>query len=147
MRLSTSTGRFSHIGKGALYPFGFTEEGGVACDDANEGEVIQVKKRINGSIHYIMETMLGGDRYRRPTWGCRLTEAVFEQNDDVLQDILELYIRESIVQWEKRIVVTSISFSYPANDTSGHTILMTVNYFIIAYQVEGNYVYPFVRSR
>lgn len=133
------------IGNGAIYPFTFTEEGGVKTDDARSND-LKVKSRINGSIHFILETLMGGDRYRRPDFGCRLKELVFEPNDEILKDLLDLYIRESIVKWEKRITVTSITFSYPSNDTSGHTILITVNYFINDIQSSGSYVYPFKKG-
>lgn len=100
-------------------------------------------KRIQGSIEHILSTPVGS-RYYLPEFGSRLKQLLFEQNDDVLIDLLRVYIIEALAQWEPRIEITDVISEIDSSDDS--RVNCNIKYIIIDTQVSGNYIYPFYRK-
>lgn len=59
-----------------------------------------------------------GERRMNPTFGCRLWNVTFEQNDDFIPAKVENIIKEDIAQWIPGVSVTSVDVKYFENDQS-----------------------------
>lgn len=59
-----------------------------------------------------------GERRMNPTFGCRLWNITFEQNDDFIAAKVENIIKEDISQWIPGVVVSSVDVKYFEDDTS-----------------------------
>jgi phage baseplate assembly protein W len=59
-----------------------------------------------------------GERRMNPTFGCRLWNVTFEQNDDFISAKIENIIKEDISQWIPGVIVSSIDVKYFEDDTS-----------------------------
>ena len=53
-----------------------------------------------------------------PTFGCRLWNVTFEQNDDFIPAKIENIIKEDISQWIPGVIVSSVDVKYFEDDTS-----------------------------
>jgi phage baseplate assembly protein W len=59
-----------------------------------------------------------GERRMNPTFGCRLWNVTFEQNDDFIPAKIENIIKEDISQWIPGVIVSSVDVKYFEDDTS-----------------------------
>lgn len=59
-----------------------------------------------------------GERRMNPTFGCRLWNITFEQNDDFIAAKVENIIKEDISQWIPGVVVSSVDVKYFEDDIS-----------------------------
>ncbi len=82
-----------------------------------------------------------GSRLFLPEYGSRLDEALFEQNDEVLKALLQMYIVEAIEFWEKRIKLKKVSYTQENN-----VILCEITYNVLASNEINSFVYPFYRE-
>lgn len=124
------------VGVGLQSPDTFNElDGGI---NTNTGSA-----RINQSIHQILNT-IPGERFFLPEFGSRLHQLVFEPNDLILFDMIELYVTEDLNRWEPRIVVREVSCNVPEHD--GNTVEVSITYQINGTNVIDNYVFPFDRE-
>ena len=57
-----------------------------------------------------------GERRMQPTFGCRLWNVVFDQNDDVLSEKVNNIIQEDIYRWIPGVAVDDISVNYYSDD-------------------------------
>lgn len=63
-----------------------------------------------------------GERRMNPTFGCRLWEVVFEQNDDFLPEKIQKIIAEDIAQWIPGVTVSEVIVSrYNGDGTTTDT--------------------------
>lgn len=69
-------------------------------------------ERINQSISLIFETRVG-ESLSNPEFGSRLHEISFEPNQLILQDKIDIYVREALSKWEPRIVVEDVIVEFP----------------------------------
>lgn len=53
-----------------------------------------------------------GERRMQPTFGCRLWNVVFDQNDDIIQDKINNIIREDIARWIPGVSVKDVTTKY-----------------------------------
>ena len=133
---------FDFLGKGLKYPFRFQSvSGGTEVSTATS----RVHEHIRESILQILGTRLG-ERLMNPEFGSRLNDLVFEQNDDVLEGLIRHYLIDAIKRWEKRVVITGVSFEKTAADTDRNLLLVRIAYRVIQSNAEGNLVYPFYRD-
>lgn len=126
------------LGRGMRFPFRFSERTG-GMEESSDLD------RIRESILQILETR-PGERLLRPEFGSRVKDLVFEQNDAVLKGLLRFHITDAIKRWEKRVVVTNVSFDDPPETTDANRLLVRITYRVIQSQVEGNMVFPFCRE-
>lgn len=99
-------------------------------------------ERINQSIRHILLTRIG-ERFFVPEFGSRLHELIFEPNDEVLRDLLKLYIDDALRKWEPRIKVLEIE---PIIKDYDNTVPVNITYNLINTNVTYNYVFPFNRE-
>lgn len=126
------------IGLGLSYP---------KCIDGTRGTlgISGGFERINQSIYLILSTRLG-ERWGFPEFGSKLANLVFEDKHPmVFGELADMYIREAIERWEKRIVITGVSVD-TGPDSEPNTVPISIAYSIRNSNVMGSYVYPFVSS-
>ena len=126
------------LGRGIRFPLRFSDRTG-GTEESSEHD------RIRESILQILETR-PGERFMRPEFGSRVKDLVFEQNDAVLKGLLRFRITDAIKRWEKRVVVTNVSFDESSQATDANRLLVRITYRVIQSQVEGNLVWPFTRE-
>ena len=130
------------LGKGLKFPFAFQKRSGGA-------QVSTVTTADHAHIHESILQILGtrpGERFMNPEFGSHLKSLVFEPNDSVLKGLIRHYVTDAIEQFEKRIVVTDVSFDDSSNAIDSYTLYICISYRIIDAQVDGNIVWPFCRE-
>lgn len=130
------------LGTGLKFPFNFDSRSGRASISTSTS---REHEHIRESIIQILGTRLG-ERFMNPEFGSKLKDLVFEQNDSVLKGLIRHHVKEAIGRWEKRVIVTDVSFEVSSQNTDNHLLPVLISYRIIRTQVEGNLVYPFVRE-
>lgn len=107
----------------------------------NKGEtnVIYGEDKINDSIYSILSTRIG-ERVFLPEYGSRLYQCIFEQNTLINRDLMELYTKEALRNWEKRIEVIKVEIG---SNGDSNTVPIMIYYRIIKSNIQGSYVYPF----
>ncbi len=126
------------LGRGIRFPFRFSDRTG-GTEESSEHD------RIRECILQILETR-PGERFMRPEFGSQVKDLVFEQNDAVLKGLLCFRITDAIKRWEKRVVVTNVSFDDSPDVADSNRLLVRIAYRVIQSQVEGNLVWPFARE-
>ncbi len=130
------------LGKGLGFPFQFERRsGGAQVSSATSTEHAHIQE----SIIQILGTS-PGERFMRPEFGSRLKSLVFEANDEVLKGLIRHTIVEAIQRWEKRVIVTAVTFDVSPQEIDRHVLPVRISYRVIQSQVEGNLVYPFHRE-
>lgn len=76
-----------------------------------------------------------GERRMNPTFGCRLWNVVFEQNDDFVIKKVQTIIGEDISQWIPNVTVKSVDVKYLNNDQSTNLRDIYKLYIIISFVV------------
>jgi len=84
---------------------------------------------IKSSIEVILGTRIG-EYPMRPTFGSKLYQVPFDQNDAVTRALVEEFVVEAINKWEPR--VTIIGFNITQDE---HEINTTVNFSLKDYPV------------
>ena len=95
--------------------------------------------KLHDSICMILSTRVG-ERFFMPEFGSRLHDAIFEQNDLIFKDLVDMYVREALGIWEKRISVVSVDVGI---ESEGNIVPVTITYRITNSSMIGTYVYPF----
>jgi phage baseplate assembly protein W len=130
------------LGRGLKFPFRFhRRSGGTEVSVATSQEHAHIQE----SILQILGTR-PGERFLRPEFGSKLKDLVFEPNDTVLRGLVRHYVIDAIKRWEKRVIVTNVSFDDAPANTDRNVLLVRISYRLIQGQVEGNLVYPFYRE-
>lgn len=134
--------RMDFLGQGLKFPFRFERRsGGAQVSTATSLE----QAHIHESILQILGTR-PGERFMRPEFGSRVRDLAFEQNDTVLRALLRHWIIDAIVRWEKRVIVTDVSYDDSAANTDRNLLLVRIAYRVIQSQSPGNMVFPFLRE-
>ncbi|MCP3870899.1 MAG: GPW/gp25 family protein, partial [Gammaproteobacteria bacterium] len=115
---------YDFLGKGLRYPFGFES---VSGGTQVSGTTSQDHAHIRESILQILGTS-PGERFMNPEFGSKLKDLVFEQNDEVLKGLIRHYVNDAIRRWEKRVVITGISYGDSAQDTDRNILNIIISY-------------------
>jgi len=81
---------------------------------------------VRMSLQQILQTQRG-ERPMRPQFGCDMQQYVFENNDDILTQILRSEISSTLARWEPRARLDNISFT---RDEAFVTVL--IEYTVVA---------------
>jgi phage baseplate assembly protein W len=128
-----------YLGRGLAYPLSFqSRSGGARTSTATSF----AQEHIRESILQILSTT-PGERLMNPEFGCRIRELIFERNDTVLKGLFRHYVIGAIQRWEKRVIVTGISFDESETAQSENRLVACISYRIIQTQVEDNLIVPF----
>lgn len=98
------------------------------------------KKLIEQSISDALNTPVG-TKFFLGEYGSRLRKLLFEQNDEVLKDLLDLFIAETIKKWEKRIKLIGVSYTI-----NGTAMECEITYRILNSNEVDSFIYPFYRN-
>lgn len=123
---------YNYLGTTVVFPIQVTGTGKVATVTGIEA--------VRQSIVSILTTPIGSVFMLRG-YGSRITELTFEPNDDVLKDLLRLFIYEALQAWEKRTEFRSAEFNF-----SGAKVDITIKHRIIQSNEVDSFVFPFYRS-
>lgn len=86
--------------RGFAFPFRIDPRtGGVAASEGSE--------KIRENVRVILGTR-HGERPMLREFGTRLHALAHDPNDDVLADLLQGQVREGLLRWEPRIVITAV---------------------------------------
>lgn len=88
---------------------------------------------VRMSLQQILQTQRG-ERPMRPQFGCDIQQYVFENNDDILTQIIRSEISTTIARWEPRARLDNISFT---RDDAFVTIL--IEYTVVATGTTGSF--------
>lgn len=130
------------LGKGLRFPFAFARRSGGA-------QVSTITSTDHAHIHESILQILGtrpGERFMNPEFGSHVRDLVFEPNGSVLRGLLRHYIIDDVERWEKRVIVTDVSFDESPEAIDEHTLYIRISYWVIDTQVAGNLVWPFCRE-
>lgn len=111
-------------------------------DGKGKTEVYSGESKINESIRSILSTRIG-ERLFLPEYGSRLWETIFEPNDLICRDLIVLYIKEALANWEKRIVVVNV---FVGDIDDSNVVPVTISYRITNSDIITTYIYPFNMS-
>jgi phage baseplate assembly protein W len=133
---------FDFLGKGLKYPFRFQSvSGGTEVSTATSRE----HDHIQESILQILGTR-PGERLMNPEFGSKLYDLVFEQNDEVLKGLIRHYVIDAIKRWEKRVIITGVTFDDTPQNIDRNLLSVRISYRVIQSQAKGTLVYPFCRD-
>jgi hypothetical protein len=82
------------------------------------------ERAIGNAVRNILQTAIGGIP-GRPSFGSRINELAFTQNDSTTRLALKRLITEALSKWEKRIVLTNITFP----ETSYNNLVVKIDYY------------------
>jgi phage baseplate assembly protein W len=66
-----------------------------------------------------------------------LNDLVFEQNDEVLKGLMRHYVIDAIKRWEKRVVITGVTFDDAPQNIDRNLLSVRISYRVIQSHVEG----------
>lgn len=121
----------SFLGAGWNFPVGET---------AGQTEMAQYEEDVRQAILIILQTN-PGERVMRPTFGAGLNAFLFEPINPTTMSSLSQRVEDSLIDWEPRIDVISVSVAPDASKVS--TLLIDIEYRVRATNNTGNLVYPF----
>lgn len=96
---------------------------------------------IRSSIAMIL-TWPYGTRFFLGEFGSRLEELLEEPNDEILKNLINVFVVDAINDWEKRVELLSVTIL----DIDYKTIHIGLRYKIINTQLQDNYIFPFYRQ-
>lgn len=118
-----------YLGQSLYYPISLSNGKAVMADSL---------RSVEQSIACILGTDQG-TKFFMPEFGSRISELVFEQNDEVLIPMLRLFIAESIKRWEKRVKLVDIEFERQDEVK----LICNIRYRILQTSEVSNLIYPF----
>lgn len=122
----------SFLGIGWDFPPTFQKDGDATAMVADE-------ENIRQSLMVLLSTS-PGERVHRYDYGCAIRKYAFEKMDVTTQTLLKEQIQKSIILFEPRVILDSISFDMEQQDG---VLLINLNYTIRRTNRRSNIVYPF----
>lgn len=120
------------IGKGPIFP--------IELDSKGKGVVETGFPLIESSMQMILNWCSGQNlRFFLGEYNSRLTRLLEEPNDDVLLDLIETLIKDSLETWEPRIKLVSVR----AVRLNESTVTTSVVYQILNTATTRSFVFPF----
>lgn len=77
-----------------------------------------------------------GERRLNPTFGCRLWNLVFEQNDDFIPKKVENVVRSDVSQWIPGVTVNSVQVKYQNTDPTVDLRDIYKLYIIVSFTID-----------
>ena len=123
-----------YLGQGTTYPTSLINGKSLLVND---------RDLVEQSIKIILGTPRGS-RFMLPEFGSRLNELLFEQNDEVLEDLITYFIYEALTMWEKRVKFVDVVFKRDQNDES--VLYCDIRYRILQSNDIDSFIYPFYKK-
>jgi phage baseplate assembly protein W len=139
----------SFLGVGWRFPVALTRPaptpaGAGPVAEARRVEVSAYERSIEESIRIVLGT-LPGERVMRPTFGCDLNRLAFAPNNTSTAGLAIFHVREALERWEPRIELLGVDAG--PDPASGDTLLIAIDYRVVAINMTRNLVYPFYLGR
>jgi phage baseplate assembly protein W len=132
MSLDSNSSKFQFVGQGWSFPPKFNKTSkGVEIREGNS-DIIE-------SLEILLST-LPGERIYHPEYGCDLTPLLFESLTNSLSTLLTNRIKESIINFERRIIFNSAVFNLSPQDG---VVYISIQYSIKTDNSRYNMVYPY----
>lgn len=128
--MSTITNEEKFIGKGIKFPLELV--GGSI-------KTVTGIDLIKSNIQFVLGWSYG-ERYFLPEYGSRLFELIEEPNDNVLVNIIEHFVINSLRRWEPRVRIEKINITRPGD---AEVLDVAITYLIRNTQIRDSFVYPF----
>lgn len=128
-----STLKDSFLGRGFSFPPRFSAGGA-------DVEMVSNAEDIEQSIRILLGTARG-ERLMRETFGCNLTELLFDEVDQSLVGRIQQTVSDAILHYESRVDVENVEAN--VTDRMGGRIDVRVMYRIRATNSRFNLVFPF----
>lgn len=116
---------------------------GVAM--SNPVRLIAGRADLSAGVQAVAESLMTllltpkGRKFFNPDYGCRISNLLFEPNDDVLDNMGYFYIKEAVDDWEKRVKFVDCTFTRDDNGFTGYM----VDYVILQYSQIKTLIFPF----
>lgn len=123
----------SFLGTGWAFPPTFTTGG-------RQVEMVSGVEDIHQSLQILLSTRLG-ERVMQESFGCDLTDLLFEEIDQSMVNRLTNLVSDAILYYEPRITLDRLDVS-PAQAEAG-LLLISLEYTVSATNSRFNMVYPF----
>ena len=120
------------LGRAVRFPFRPGPDGGFALIDGEDN--------VAQSIEMILSTALG-ERQMRFTFGSQLPQMIFQPITSSTLVEIEESARQALLNWERRIVVRTLSAEVDPDVES--KVNLTITYDIPRTNARGNLVFPF----
>lgn len=108
--------------------------------DAGVAGLVSGNENIEQAIRILLSTPLGS-RFFLPEYGCRLDEVLFEPNDEVLKQMISMFVFEALEKWETRVKFQNIDYEFLEDH-----VACTISYRILQSNEINSFVYPFFRE-
>jgi phage baseplate assembly protein W len=115
--------------RGMAFPFRIDPDSGAVA-------WAQGRDKIRQNVRLILGTRVG-ERPMLRDFGSRLPALVHDPNDDVLVELAQTQTRETLLQWEPRILVTGTSVQRNEGE-----VRLSVNYVHTDEPVTGQLILP-----
>lgn len=76
-----------------------------------------------------------GERRMQPLFGCRLNNALFEQNEEILPEYIQNIIKEDISNWISNVVVNNVRVKFYQNEETSNTDIYKI-YVAVTFTVD-----------
>lgn len=76
-----------------------------------------------------------GERRMQPLFGCRLNNALFEQNEEILPEYIRNIIKEDISNWIPNVVVNRVNVKFYQNEETNNTDIYKI-YVAVTFTVD-----------
>jgi len=124
--------RYGYLGTATAYPITISKG---AAKIASGLDVVE-----NAIIMILMTPV--GTRPLMPEYGSKLTELIYEPNDEILGRLLDSYITEALSRWEKRIRVLKVGTLMVQEYA-----VCRIEYRVLSSNEIKSLTYPFFRGR
>lgn len=125
--------RKAYLGTGWSFPPTFDRE-------ARRTRLVSAEEDINQSLQILLSTSLG-ERVMQPSYGCDLSDLLFEALTPTVASGIKERVRTAILYHEPRIRVNRLDLSL--DDQLQGVVLIEVDYIVISTNSRFNSVYPF----
>jgi phage baseplate assembly protein W len=122
----------AYLGTGWSFPPTFTPNVGVSLVSAEED--------IRQSLQILLSTSLG-ERVLQPTYGCNLTELMFEPLSPTVTSNIKELVRTAILYHEPRIRLNAVDLALSPENPG--VVVIQVDYVIRSTNSRFSFVYPF----
>jgi len=120
------------LGTGWSFPPTFPKGRGV--------ELVSAEEDIYQSLQILLSTELG-ERVLQPTYGCNLTELLFDPLNPTVASNIRENLRLAILYHEPRIRLNGLDLK--SDPEAQGVVLISVDYTIVSTNSRFNFVYPF----
>lgn len=135
--MANTTTENTFLGVGFKYP--------MQTDTIGQVAKVGGRESIRQSIAEILSTPIG-ERFFNRGYGSNLHLLTFEQNDDILHNLLRTYTQEAIFNNERRVKLTDIEFEDVAEHGNVSLVNVTLKYQILGSNEIDTFIYPFYRE-